>query len=149
MSSLTPLPSHCRTDRIGSAWDGPTSSVSKSFNTTGTGRVESPLIQGGQRWFSLKLITSGSVAIEDVGLVATINTREAEELPRKFDSDDETLSEIRKLGVVGALTSCFDIGTQKAIWEIDPVQGALIRNLRPSQTCHPPCSTTIRSSSTF
>ncbi|KAK1980087.1 Six-hairpin glycosidase-like protein [Colletotrichum cereale] len=106
----------------------------ETFDVAATGRLASPLIQGGQRWQSIRLLTNGTVELSSVGFAATIDTAEPEDLPGQFDSDDETLNEIWKLGARAATASCFDKGTQKAIWEVSEEDGVLARSTRPSVT---------------
>ncbi|KAI1857197.1 uncharacterized protein JN550_013434 [Neoarthrinium moseri] len=106
----------------------------ETFNVTSPGRITAPLIQGGQRWESIRLVTSGSITFETIGLEATVDTTEIEDFPGQFSSNDEQLNSIWKLGAVAASTACVEEGTQLATWEIDPVTGAFIRSQRASQT---------------
>ncbi|KAE8153050.1 Six-hairpin glycosidase-like protein [Aspergillus avenaceus] len=104
----------------------------ETFNITETGRLRSSLLQGGQRWQSMRLLTDGDVSFSAVGFEATIDPVEPEDLPGQFSCDDETLNEIWKLGARAATAACVDKGTQKAIWEVDPTNGVFARSLRPS-----------------
>ncbi|KAK1995306.1 Six-hairpin glycosidase [Colletotrichum falcatum] len=106
----------------------------ETFDVAATGRLASPLLQGGQKWQSIRLLTNGTVGISGVGFAATIDTAEPEDLPGKFDSDDETLNEIWKLGARAATAACFDKGTQRAIWEVSGEDGVLARSTRPAAT---------------
>lgn len=106
----------------------------ETFNITSAGRLVAPLLQGGQRWQSLHLLTPGSVSFSQVGFEATVDTVQPENLPGQFSSDDEILNEIWKLGARAATAACFDKGSQKAIWEVDAEKGVLARNSRPSLT---------------
>ncbi|KAE8369937.1 Six-hairpin glycosidase-like protein [Aspergillus caelatus] len=104
----------------------------ETFNITRTGRVTSSLVQGGQRWQSIRLLTSGTVTLSEVGFDATIDTVEPENLPGQFSCDDDVLNEIWKLGARAATAACVDKQSQKAIWEVDPVNGVFTRSVRPS-----------------
>ncbi|KAB8207990.1 Six-hairpin glycosidase-like protein [Aspergillus parasiticus] len=104
----------------------------ETFNITKSGRVTSSLLQGGQRWQSIRLLTSGTVTLSQVGFDATIDTVEPEDLPGQFSCDDDVLNEIWKLGARAATAACFDKDSQKAIWEVDPVKGVYARSVRPS-----------------
>ncbi|KAF2191224.1 glycoside hydrolase family 78 protein [Zopfia rhizophila CBS 207.26] len=104
----------------------------ETFNVTSKGRLASSLLQGGQKWQSMRLLTNGTISFSNVGYEATIDTIEPEGLPGQFSSDDETLNEIWKLGARAATAACVDKSTQKAIWEVDPVKGVFARSLRPS-----------------
>ncbi|WDK13202.1 hypothetical protein CGRA01v4_04483 [Colletotrichum graminicola] len=106
----------------------------ETFDVAATGRLASPLLQGGQKWQSIRLLTNGTVEISSVGFVATIDTAEPEDLPGQFDSDDETLNEIWKLGARAATAACFDKGTQKATWQVSEEDGVLARSTRPAAT---------------
>ncbi|KAL0939865.1 uncharacterized protein CTRU02_206475, partial [Colletotrichum truncatum] len=106
----------------------------ETFNITAAGKVVSPLIQGGQKWQSIRLLTNGTISFSNVGFEATIDTVEPENLPGKFHSDDEKLNEIWKLGARAAIAACVDKGTQKAIWEVDEENGVLATSVRPSLT---------------
>ncbi|UDD59245.1 hypothetical protein AFCA_006666 [Aspergillus flavus] len=104
----------------------------ETFNITKTGKVTSSLLQGGQRWQSIRLLTSGTVTLSQVGFDATIDTVEPEDLPGQFSCDDDVLNEIWKLGARAATAACVDKDSQKAIWEVDPVEGVYARSVRPS-----------------
>ncbi|OHX00744.1 rhamnosidase-like protein [Colletotrichum incanum] len=106
----------------------------ETFNITAVGRVASPLTQGSQKWQTIRLLTNGTVEFSNVGFSATIDTVEPENLPGGFDSDDEVLNEIWKLGARAATAACFDKGTQKAIWEVSEKDGVLARSTRPAVT---------------
>jgi hypothetical protein len=57
-----------------------------------TGRFSAALIQGGQRWQSIQLISEGTVSFDQVGFEATVDATEVEEYPGQFDCDDEELN---------------------------------------------------------
>ncbi|POS73720.1 RhaA is able to hydrolyze alpha-1 [Diaporthe helianthi] len=106
----------------------------ETFNVTGVGRFVAPLLQGGQRWQSITLLTGGSITFDSVGLEATVDTTAVDELPGFFDSSDETLNEVWKLGALAASTACVVKGSQGAVWEVDPEKGVLVRSTKPSLT---------------
>ncbi|KAI4592282.1 hypothetical protein KJ359_011341 [Pestalotiopsis sp. 9143b] len=105
----------------------------ETFNVTTAGRFSAPLIQGGQRWQSIRLLSEGTITFFEVGFEATVDTTEVSQFPGQFACDDEQLNEIWKLGAVAASTACVEKGTQKASWEIDPENGAYMRSQRASQ----------------
>lgn len=105
----------------------------ETYNITKSGRFSGPLIQGGQRWQSIRLLSEGTVTFEQVGFDATVETTEVTEFPGQFECDDDDLNAIWKLGVAAASTACVEEGSQKATWEIDTVNGAYIRSQRPAQ----------------
>lgn len=106
----------------------------ETFNFTSAGRLVAPLLQGGQKWQSLRLLTPGSVSFSAVGFEATVDTVLPGDLPGQFSSDDEVLNEIWKLGARAATAACFDKGSQKAIWAVDAENGVLAKSTRPSLT---------------
>ncbi|KAF7538807.1 hypothetical protein G7054_g2634 [Neopestalotiopsis clavispora] len=105
----------------------------ETFNITSSGRVSAPLIQGGQRWQSIRLLSEGTISFAEVGLEATVDTTEVADFPGQFECDDEELNEIWGLGAKAASTACVEEGTQKATWDIDLTNGAYIRSQRASQ----------------
>jgi hypothetical protein len=61
------------------------------------GRIDAFLLQGGQRWQSIRLLTKGSVTFSSVGFVPSIPVVEIDNLPGRFVSDDEKLNDIWKV----------------------------------------------------
>ncbi|KAJ0333688.1 hypothetical protein COL922a_010704 [Colletotrichum nupharicola] len=106
----------------------------ETFNITAKGKTVSPLLQGGQKWQSVRLLTNTTVTFSNVGFEATIPTVEPEDLPGQFSSDDEALNEIWKLGARAATAACVDKGSQPAIWTVDEENGVLAQSTRPSMT---------------
>jgi hypothetical protein len=106
----------------------------ETFNVSSPGQFASTLIQGGQRWQSIRLVSGGSITFDRVGLEATVDPTEVDDLPGKFSCDDEQLNAIWSLGAVAASSACVENGTQGAVWEVDSVKGAFIRSNRPSQS---------------
>ncbi|KAE8381304.1 Six-hairpin glycosidase-like protein [Aspergillus bertholletiae] len=104
----------------------------ETFNIARTGRITSPLLQGGQRWQSIRLLTKGVVEFSQVGFDATVDTVEPEDLPGQFSCDDDVLNEIWKLGARAATAACVDKHSQKAIWQVDAGNGVYMRSVRPS-----------------
>ncbi|KAF4809892.1 hypothetical protein CGCSCA5_v011084 [Colletotrichum siamense] len=106
----------------------------ETFNITAEGKTVSPLLQGGQKWQSVRLLTNTTVTFSNVGFEATIPTVEPEDLPGQFSSDDAALNEIWKLGARAATAACVDKGSQPAIWTVDEENGVLAQSTRPSMT---------------
>jgi hypothetical protein len=106
----------------------------ETFNVTEVGRLVAPLLQGGQRWESITLLTDGSVSFDSVGFEATVDTNAVDKLPGAFESSDETFNEVWKLGAVAASTACVEEGSQGAVWEVDSDKGVLVRSTKPSIT---------------
>ena len=104
----------------------------ETLNITGPGVYSPFLLQGGQRWQSIRLLTQGSISSSQVGLRPSISTTEVENLPGSFDSDDDTLNAIWKLGARAATAACVDKGTQGPAWRVDPENGVLVESYRPA-----------------
>lgn len=106
----------------------------ETFNVTETGRLVAPLLQGGQRWESITLLTGGSISFDGVGFEATVDSTPVDQLPGAFESSDEMFNEVWKLGALAASTACVDKGSQGAVWEVDSDKGALVQSTKPSIT---------------
>jgi hypothetical protein len=100
------------------------------LNITCPGQLDSFLAQGGQRWQSIRLLTSGSVTFASVGFKATIDHLDYENMPGEFTSSNPLYNEIWKLGARAAGAACFAAKAYKAFWEISPENGALVRGSR-------------------
>lgn len=106
----------------------------ETYNVTTTGRFTAPLIQGGQRWQTIELLTGTNVTFDLVALVATADTTDVADFPGAFNTSDDELNAIWGLGAKAAAVACVEKGTQGAIWEVDSVKGALVRSTRPAVT---------------
>ncbi|KAI6354622.1 hypothetical protein MCOR32_010499 [Pyricularia oryzae] len=110
----------------------------ETFNVSAAGLVASRLIQGGQRWQSVRLLDAGSsaaaVTFQSVGFEATAGEAAIADMPGKFSCDDEVLNEVWALGARAADLACVEKGTQKAVWQVDPDKGVRVASVRPTQT---------------
>lgn len=106
----------------------------ETFNVTELGRLFAPLIQGGQRWQSIALLTAGSISFESAGFEATVDPTAVPDLPGAFNSSDETFNEVWKLGAVAVSCACVEKGSQGAVWEVDSDKGVLVRSTKPAIT---------------
>lgn len=106
----------------------------ETFNVTQAGRLVAPLLQGGQRWESIALLTGGSISFESVGFEATVDPTAVLDFPGSFDSSDETFNGAWKLGAVAASVACVEAGSQGPVWEVDSENGVLVRSTKPSIT---------------
>ncbi|KAJ5918557.1 hypothetical protein N7466_010549 [Penicillium verhagenii] len=119
--------------------DGPSlfvSSLSNSFrvetfNVTQSGEFDSGLIQGGQRWQSIRLLTNSSVTFRAVSFKSTVGTVDTESLPGSFHSSSPFYNEIWGLGARAVSLACFDAGSQKSIWSVSG-EGVLVSSSVPS-----------------
>jgi hypothetical protein len=53
----------------------------ETFNITGSGYFESFFVQGGQRWETVRLLTNGSVTLDNVGFRSTTQHIDVNVLP--------------------------------------------------------------------
>lgn len=106
----------------------------ETFNVTQSGRIVSRLIQGGQRWHSFKILNPSSILITEVGLVATIDPRDTDQVPGQFSCDDSILNDIWALGVRASLGACVAKESQGPVWEVDLHDGVHIRSTAPSHS---------------
>ncbi|KAJ5221604.1 uncharacterized protein N7469_010491 [Penicillium citrinum] len=104
----------------------------ETFNITKTGMLKSPLIQGGQRWQSVRLIAGHSLTFTRLGFVSTVSDTDPKKYPSQFHSDNELFNEIWKLGAKAASFACVEKGTQVPAVKIDPVKGAFFQSTRSS-----------------
>ncbi|TGO59259.1 hypothetical protein BCON_0046g00020 [Botryotinia convoluta] len=105
----------------------------ETFELTETGPFEAFLLQGGQRWQSIHLLTSGSVMFSTIGFTASVSDIDVSTLPGGFESDNVMLNDIWALGARASSLACIDRGTQGSMWEFD-VNGALVRGMKPGLT---------------
>lgn len=69
----------------------------ETFEITEPGDISSFLLQGGQRWQSIRLITDGEIGFESAGFVPSVPVVDIDDLPGSFSCDDEDLNEIWKV----------------------------------------------------
>ncbi|KAF8861031.1 hypothetical protein BDZ45DRAFT_687865 [Acephala macrosclerotiorum] len=101
-----------------------------TFEVTNTGLPQAYFLQGGQRWQSIHLLTNGTITFSNLGFKALISKVDVDELPGGFESDNELLNGVWKLGTRAVGAACVEQGTQKAIWEVDG-EGTFVPGMRP------------------
>lgn len=102
----------------------------ETFILTGPAHMESSLLQGGQRWQTIKLLTNSSITITDVGFRPTVDIKPLDSLPGAFSASDETLNQVWDLGARAVQAACVEPYSPPSTWEITP-EGALIRGQYP------------------
>ncbi|KAF7891701.1 hypothetical protein EAF00_008003 [Botryotinia globosa] len=105
----------------------------ETFELNETGPFQAFLLQGGQRWQSIRLLTSGSVTFSTIGFTASVSDIDVSTLPGGFESDNVMLNDIWALGARASSVACIDRGTQGSMWEFD-INGALVRGMKPGLT---------------
>jgi hypothetical protein len=73
----------------------------ETFDITEPGPVKAFLLQGGQRWQSVRLITDGAVGFSSVGFIPSVPVVDIDNLPGSFSCDDETLNQVWKVSRSG------------------------------------------------
>lgn len=127
-------------DSLGEPYsDGPWSFVNglmntfrtETFNVTGPGLFRSPLLQGGQRWQTLILLTNESISLSEAGFVPTVDIEPTSSLPGSFSSSNSNYDAVWGLGGRVVQAACFDKGSQPSTWNIT-ADGALIPGQQPA-----------------
>ena len=104
----------------------------ETYNITGTGQINSWLLQGGLRWLSITLLTGSSVTIDTVGITASVDIEDPANLPGSFATSDSTYGEVWDLGARAVQAACFDANTQPSTWELTDQDGVYIRGQYPA-----------------
>jgi hypothetical protein len=105
----------------------------ETFNVTSPGYLESFFVQGGQRWESLRLLTNGTVEIDQVGFRLTSAHADPRTLPGSLNTTNEVYNRIFNLGGGAVQPSCIDSGNAPSTWEITK-EGALVRGQATAQS---------------
>ncbi|KAF1957947.1 Six-hairpin glycosidase [Byssothecium circinans] len=105
----------------------------ETFNITNTGYTESFLLQGGQRWETVKLLSNATIMIARVGFRSTSQLTPADQLPGVLKTDNNLYNGISELGGHTVQIACVDAGNAPSTWEISS-DGALIRGQASAQS---------------
>jgi hypothetical protein len=103
----------------------------ETLNLTGPGTFQSALLQGGQRWQTVRLLTASPVVLSLVGFVPTVDIQPTNNLPGSFSSSNADYDGAWGLGAAVVQASCYDKGSQPATWNIT-ADGALIPGQQPA-----------------
>ncbi|KAJ5929675.1 hypothetical protein N7454_006625 [Penicillium verhagenii] len=102
----------------------------ETFNITKAGSVTSSLIQGGQRWQSIRLVAGKKVSISRVGFEPSVSVTDTNIFPTHFSSDDAVFNAVWRLGQKAVTLACLEKGSQKAVWDINSAKGAFVHSTR-------------------
>nr|OQO15996.1 hypothetical protein B0A51_17442 [Rachicladosporium sp. CCFEE 5018] len=105
----------------------------ETFNLTSTGLTESYFVQGGQRWQTVRLLTSHPITFTSIGLRASSAHSAAHKVPGQLRTSNPIYNDIWDLGARVVQAACIDAGNAPATWEITD-QGALIRGQTTAQS---------------
>jgi len=105
----------------------------ETFNVSTAGYLESFFVQGGQRWQSVRLLTNNTVTIESIGMRATSQHLDVNQLPGHMKTSNDVYNRIFDLGGNVVQVACVDAGNAPSTWEITDM-GALIRGQASAQS---------------
>ncbi|KAK6431234.1 hypothetical protein LTR95_012605 [Oleoguttula sp. CCFEE 5521] len=105
----------------------------ETFNLTSTGLTESYFVQGGQRWQTVRLLTSHPITFTSIGFRATSAHIAADDVPGQLRTSNSIYNDIWDLGARVVQAACVDAGNAPATWELTD-QGALIRGQATAQS---------------
>ncbi|KAM0789680.1 hypothetical protein ACM66B_006542 [Microbotryomycetes sp. NB124-2] len=106
----------------------------ETFNITQKGEIVSSLVQGSQRWQSIKLIKGSGLVLKSAGFISTVDETPIAAMPGYFAASDSKYTNIWNLGPRTTQLTCFKPGTQKSTWVIDSKKGAYVRGQKPATT---------------
>lgn len=101
----------------------------ETFQVTESGYFEAFLLQGGQRWQSIRLLTQGTIHFSSVGFIPSVSISDIDHTPGQFKCDDEALNKIWRLGARASAMSCVEQSSQKAMWQVNST-GTSVRGMR-------------------
>ncbi|KAH9215467.1 glycoside hydrolase family 78 protein [Leptodontidium sp. 2 PMI_412] len=101
----------------------------ETFQVTKPGSFEAFLLQGGQRWQSIRLLTQGTIHFSSVGFLPSVSILDIDHIPGQFKCDDDVLNKIWRLGVKASTMSCLEQSSQKAMWQVNST-GTFMHGMR-------------------
>jgi hypothetical protein len=101
----------------------------ETFQVTEQGYFEAFLLQGGQRWQSIRLLTQGTIHFSSVGFIPSVSILDIDDIPGKFNCDDDVLNKVWRLGAKASTMSCIEQNSQKAMWKVD-LAGTFMHGMR-------------------
>ncbi|KAJ5727471.1 hypothetical protein N7493_005291 [Penicillium malachiteum] len=103
----------------------------ETFNITSSGQFSSELLQGGQRWQSIRLLTRNTVTIRSVSFKSSVGEVDIDNLPGSFQSSNKLYNEIWNLGARAVSLACFDAGSQTPTVQVSR-QGTKVSSSTPN-----------------
>jgi hypothetical protein len=103
----------------------------ETFNITSPGKFSSELLQGGQRWQSIRLLTQNTITIRLVFFKSSVGAVDIGNIPGSFHSSNELYNEIWNLGARAVSLACFDAGSQKPTIKVSR-QGSKVSSSVPN-----------------
>jgi hypothetical protein len=90
----------------------------ETFNITDAGQIESFLLQGGQRWQSITLLTNTSITFSGVGFRATVGIQDVGSLTGAFSASNSSYQDVWNLGARAVQAACVEANSQPSTWEL-------------------------------
>lgn len=101
----------------------------ETFEVAHSGPFDSFILQGGQRWQAIRLLTNGTIQFSSVGFTPTVSILDVDHVSGQFNCDDEKLNKIWRLGVKAVTMSCFEQQSQRAMWQVN-LTGSFMHGMR-------------------
>ncbi|KAI4614875.1 hypothetical protein J4E80_006379 [Alternaria sp. BMP 0032] len=100
------------------------------YNVTGPMTHTNRLIQGGFRYQKLNLSTTGELVLRNVGVRPTIPNTPLDQLPGYFETSDEELNQIWKVGARTVQLNDIPAHSIPAFWQVSS-EGSLVESQAP------------------
>ena len=100
------------------------------YNITGPSNHTNRLIQGGFRYQKLNISTAGELVLGNIGVEPTIPTTPLDELPGYFETSDEDLNRIWKVGARTVQMNDIPANTIPAFWQVSS-EGSRVESQAP------------------
>jgi len=100
------------------------------YNVTGPMIHTNRLIQGGFRYQKLNLSTTGELVLKNVGVKPTIPNTSLDQLPGYFETSDEDLNQIWKVGARTVQLNDIPANSIPTFWQVSS-EGSLIESQAP------------------
>ena len=104
----------------------------ETFNVTEPGKFSS-LLQGGQRWSTIRLLTETTIEFQSIGFNSSASHVPASEVPGQLSTSNDIYNGIWDLGARVVQAACIDAGNALSTWTITD-DGALIPGQATAQS---------------
>ncbi|EME85804.1 glycoside hydrolase family 78 protein [Pseudocercospora fijiensis CIRAD86] len=105
----------------------------ETFNLTEPGRFEWPLIQGGQRWQTVELLTNTTITFRTLGLKLTSENIPPAHVAGQLQTSNSIYNKIWDLGARVVQAACVDAGNAPSTWQIT-TDGAYVLGQQTAQS---------------
>ncbi|KAF7194284.1 hypothetical protein HII31_04317 [Pseudocercospora fuligena] len=105
----------------------------ETFNLTKPGRFEWPLVQGGQKWQTIELLTNNTITFRALGLRLTSESIPSAKVAGQLATSDSTYNKIWGLGARVVQAACIDAGNAPSTWEVTS-DGAYVLGQQTAQS---------------